>query len=123
MGGGPHGELNSPALPKGGRREAETILKSGVFDPARDREFRFQGKFNRFEVLKEFDSRDPEVVAIGVKGMRYFLIPLPVLGFTILMGGLFSALGRGLASLILSFSRQGFFLIPCLIILPGIWGT
>ena len=67
-------------------------------------------------------SRDPEVIAIGVKGMRYFSIPLPILGFTILMGTLFSALGKGLASLILSFSRQGFFLIPCLIVLPGIWG-
>jgi putative MATE family efflux protein len=72
-------------------------------------------------IIKVF-SRDPEVIAIGVKGLRYFSIPLPVLGFTILMSTLFSALGRGFPSLILSFSRQGFFLMPCLIILPGVWG-
>ncbi len=67
-------------------------------------------------------SRDPDVIAIGVKGLRYFSIPLPVLGFSIIMMSLFSALGRGLPSIILSLSRQGFFLVPCLIIFPGLWG-
>ena len=67
-------------------------------------------------------SNDPEVLAIGVKGLRYFSIPLPMLGFSIIMGTLFGALGKGLPTLILSFARQGFFLIPCLIILPKLWG-
>ena len=90
--------------------------------PAKDSKTAMQGKIMR-DWARRHDIKD--FFDIGQNGVCHAIFPEKGFvrpGFTIIMGTLFSALGKGFASLILSFSRQGFFLIPCLIILPGLWG-
>jgi putative MATE family efflux protein len=67
-------------------------------------------------------SNDPQVLDIGVKGLRYFALIFPTFGFNITMHMLFMALGRAVPAGILALSRQGFFLIPAIALLPGWFG-
>lgn len=67
-------------------------------------------------------SRDPEVVAIGAKGLRYLALFLPFFGFQMVWSTVFQAQGKGKEAMILSLARQGFFLIPAILILPSLFG-
>lgn len=67
-------------------------------------------------------SDDPAVLAIGVKGLRYFALIFPAFGFNITMQTLFMAMGRALPAGFLALSRQGFFLIPAIVLLPSWFG-
>ena len=67
-------------------------------------------------------SSDPEVLAIGVKGLRYFALIFPTFGFNVTIQMLFMAVGRAVPAGILAFSRQGFFLIPAIALLPKWFG-
>ncbi len=64
-------------------------------------------------------SRDPEVVAIGVKGLKYMTVLLPFFGFQMVWSTVFQSLGKGKEAMILSMARQGIFLIPAILILPS----
>jgi len=67
-------------------------------------------------------SNDPDVLSIGTKAIRTIIVFFPFLGFQMLYIVLFQALGKGREAFILSISRQGFFLIPSILILPQIFG-
>jgi putative MATE family efflux protein len=72
-------------------------------------------------ILRAF-SNDPEVLDIGVRGLRYFALIFPTFGFNITMHTLFMALGRAIPAGILALSRQGIFLIPAIALLPKWFG-
>ncbi len=71
--------------------------------------------------------RDPEVVALGARAIRIIVIALPTVGFQIVAGGMYQALGHALPAFILAVLRQVILLIPLVFILPrfiglpGIW--
>jgi putative MATE family efflux protein len=67
-------------------------------------------------------SKDPEVLIIGIKALRAFGIFLPFLGTIVILVVLFQALGHAKEATILSLSRQGFFLVPAILILPRFFG-
>lgn len=67
-------------------------------------------------------TKDPEVLALGMRIMKAFMIVFPLFGFQAIYGVLFQALGKGKQAAILSIARQGIFLIPAILILPNIWG-
>lgn len=67
-------------------------------------------------------SADPQVIAIGTKALRALAFPFPLFAFQNLYGTLFQALGKGKEAGILALSRQGFFLIPLVLILPNYLG-
>jgi putative MATE family efflux protein len=67
-------------------------------------------------------SDDPEVIDIGSRALRAVNIFFPTFGFVITFTVLFQALGKGLSAALLSMSKQGFFLIPAVLILPRFFG-
>lgn len=66
-------------------------------------------------------NKDPELVSIGVHGIRIYLFMLPIIGFQIVSSSYFQAIGKAKVSIFLSISRQVLILIPLLLILPRIF--
>ncbi|MCW3807593.1 MATE family efflux transporter [Plebeiibacterium marinum] len=74
------------------------------------------------EIILMFNSDSKELLDIGVRGLRLFLLALPVVGFQIIVGNYYQSIGKaGLASL-LSLLRQVIVLIPLLFVMPKYWG-
>lgn len=73
-------------------------------------------------MIKMFNREDRELIAIGSKALRMFLLMLPIIGFQIVGAGYFQAVGKPLQSAILSLSRQVILLLPALLILPRFFG-
>ncbi|MEW9500934.1 MATE family efflux transporter [Jeotgalibacillus marinus] len=67
-------------------------------------------------------STDPTVVKGGEEAMRWVFLAAPIIGFQMVSGGLYQALGKAKISLVLSMSRQLVFLIPLVLILPSFFG-
>lgn len=72
-------------------------------------------------IIRMFSS-DPELLRIGVPGMRIFMAMMPVVGFQIVTSNFFQATGRARVAAAITLMRQVVVLIPVLIILPGICG-
>ncbi|MFB1081980.1 MATE family efflux transporter [Jeotgalibacillus sp. JSM ZJ347] len=72
-------------------------------------------------------STDPAVISGGEEAMRFIFLIVPIIGFQMVTGGLYQALGKAKISFILSMARQLIFLIPLVLILPtflgltGVW--
>lgn len=64
----------------------------------------------------------PELLEIGVKALRIISLAFPVIGPAIVGGTTFQAVGKGMPSLILSFSRQIIILLPLAFLLGRIGG-
>ncbi|MCD4669507.1 MAG: MATE family efflux transporter, partial [Actinomycetia bacterium] len=65
---------------------------------------------------------DIQVINNGIVPMRIAVILFPVLGFLIVGGTLFQAIGKPVPALIINFSRQVIFLLPAIFILPIFFG-
>jgi putative MATE family efflux protein len=65
---------------------------------------------------------DPELVAVASKGMKLFLMMLPIIGFQIVSANYFQAVGKAPKAMFLSLLRQVLVLMPLLIILPKVMG-
>ena len=63
-------------------------------------------------------NSDPELINIGVNGMRIFLCMLPLIGGQIIVTNYFQSIGKVKISMFLSLLRQVILLIPCLIVMP-----
>ncbi len=72
-------------------------------------------------VIRIFNMSDT-MIDYAIKGFRYLSIGLIFLGFTNSVTVFFQALGKGFKALLMSISRQGFFFIPAILILPKILG-
>lgn len=71
-------------------------------------------------------TSDPEFIEIGSNAMKIIFSLYFVVGVQIIAGGVYQALGKPRQALILSLSRQVFFLVPLVIILPiylGVYGV
>lgn len=66
-------------------------------------------------------SSDPEVIKIGVDNIIAIGLLRPILGFQLIYTTLFQALGKSKEAGFLSIARQGIFLIPAILFLPGIF--
>lgn len=70
---------------------------------------------------------DPELRALAVIGLRRMEAMMFIVGFQVIASNFFNSIGKARLSFFLSLSRQVFFLIPTLLILPrfmglnGIW--
>lgn len=72
-------------------------------------------------IIRLFNS-DPELLRIGVPGIRIFMAMLPIVGFQIVTSNFYQATGRAGAATAITMLRQVVLLIPILLILPGIIG-
>ena len=77
--------------------------------------------FGTTQVLSLFSS-DSELVSEGAGIVRILVIFLPFVGFQMVGGTLFLALGKVRPALILTLLRQVIVLIPLIAILPRVWG-
>lgn len=72
-------------------------------------------------IIKAFNS-DPDLLRIGIKGIRVFFLMLPVVGAQILCTNYFQSIGMARISMFLSLLRQVILLIPLYFILPVFFG-
>jgi putative MATE family efflux protein len=64
-----------------------------------------------------------ELIDIAVPGLRWVFIIYPFIGFQMVSSAFFQSIGKPIKSIILSTTRQLFFLIPLLLLLPNYWGV
>lgn len=72
--------------------------------------------------LIQLFNDDPELLEIGIKALRRISIAFPIIGPAIIGSTTFQAIGKGLPSLIISFSRQIILLLPIMYLLGRIAG-
>lgn len=74
------------------------------------------------QLITIFNRSDAELIEIGTMQMRIALSVFPLIGFQMVGSNYFQAVGKARQSSFLSLSRQFFFLIPMLLILPRFLG-
>ncbi|WP_294170313.1 MATE family efflux transporter [uncultured Clostridium sp.] len=67
-------------------------------------------------------NKDPKFMDISVKGLRIYLLMLPIVGVSITGTNYIQSIGEAKTAMILSLLRQVILLIPFMIILPRIFG-
>lgn len=73
-------------------------------------------------IMMVFSGDNQELVKIGSRGLRMFLIMLPIIAFQIVSSNYFQSVGKAKHSMFLSLSRQVIFLLPMILILPKFFG-
>lgn len=72
---------------------------------------------------------DPSVIAIAVPALRIYALSLPFAGYNLAWISMFNGLGKGVTAMMLTLSRDIFFLIPLLFLfsflfgLTGVWAA
>ncbi|QSX07951.1 MATE family efflux transporter [Alkalibacter rhizosphaerae] len=74
------------------------------------------------QLIAVFNRSDAELLEIGKMQMRIGLSVFPLIGFQIVGANYFQAVGKPRHASFLSLSRQFFFLIPLLLIMPRFFG-
>jgi len=65
---------------------------------------------------------DAEMISIATNGLRIIVLLFPIIGFQIVISNFFQSIGKAKISIFLSITRQFLFLIPCLLIMPAVFG-
>ena len=73
-------------------------------------------------IVTVFRKDDPQVIAIGTLALRLQLSTLPLWGMITMTNMFTQSIGYGARATLLAISRQGIFLIPLLLVLPGAIG-
>ncbi len=74
------------------------------------------------DIMQIFTPQDKEVIEMGVLAINLMSATLIPIGFAIIFGGIFQALGDAKSALILATGQQGVFLIPLVLFLPKFMG-
>ena len=67
-------------------------------------------------------TSDKHLIDLSVVGLRIVFMTYPIIGVNIVGSAFFQSIGLSEKAIILSVTRQVVFLIPFLLIFPGIWG-
>ncbi len=67
-------------------------------------------------------NKDPELMDISTRGIRVYLLMMPIVGISITGTNYIQSIGKAKVAMILSLLRQVIILVPSLIILPRIFG-
>lgn len=68
-------------------------------------------------------TTDPELIGLAARGLTVSMIAFPIVGCQMVITNFFQSIGIAKVSIFLSLSRQLIFLLPCLFILPPIFGV
>lgn len=68
-------------------------------------------------------TTDQDLIDIVVPGMRIVMMSFPIVGFQMVTSNFFQSIGMPVKSILMSLSRQVFFLLPCLLIFPRLFGV
>jgi putative MATE family efflux protein len=74
------------------------------------------------QVIRLFNDEDRALLALGTHAIRVAAIMMPLVGFQVVSGSYFQAIGKPKTALLLMLSRQVFLLIPAALILPLFFG-
>lgn len=67
-------------------------------------------------------NKNPEMMSISIRGMRIYLMAMPIIGFGMAGSNYFLAIGKAKDAMFLSLLRQVILLVPLIIILSNIYG-
>lgn len=70
-------------------------------------------------IITAFRREDMEVIEIGTLALRLQLLTLPIQAWVIMVNMLTQSIGYGFRASLVAMGRQGLFLIPSLLLLPG----
>jgi putative MATE family efflux protein len=68
-------------------------------------------------------TKDPLVVSTTAKVLTWVFLSTPIIGVQLIGSAYFQAIGKAIPALLLTLTRQGFFFIPLLFILPNYYGS
>jgi len=68
-------------------------------------------------------TTDNELIEAAVYGLHIVFAVFPIVGFQMVATNFFLSIGMSKKAIFLSLTRQLLFLIPCLLVLPRIWGV
>ena len=68
-------------------------------------------------------TNDKKLIDLAVEGLRIVFIFFPIVGFQMVTSNFFQSIGMSGKAIFLSMTRQVLFLIPCLLILPQLFGV
>lgn len=74
------------------------------------------------EIVVNIFTTDRELTHVAARGLRIVQMCYPIVGFQMVTSNFFQCIGMARKAIFLSLIRQCLLLIPCLIILPQIWG-
>ena len=74
------------------------------------------------ELLIRIFTTDEELIRISVKALRIVVMVFPFVGFQMVTTNFFQSIGMASKAIFLSLTRQLLFLLPCILILPEIFG-
>ena len=74
------------------------------------------------ELLIRIFTTDEQLIHISVKALRIVMMIFPVVGFQMVATNFFQSIGMATKAIFLSLTRQLLFLLPCILILPEIFG-
>ncbi|SHF68935.1 putative efflux protein, MATE family [Salegentibacter echinorum] len=74
------------------------------------------------EIVKIF-TQNPQIVAGTPDAMRWVFAATPIVAIQLIGAAYFQAVGKATPALLLTLSRQGFFFIPLILILPNYFGA
>ena len=74
------------------------------------------------EIVSLFGTGDHLYFEFAVKFMRTYLLMVVVNGVQLLSSNYFASIGKPIRGLLLALTRQVFFLVPLLVVLPLFWG-
>ena len=68
-------------------------------------------------------SSDPKILAVTPNAMTVVFMAMPIILIQLIGASYFQAIGKARPALLLTLTKQGFFLIPLVYILPQYWGV
>ena len=80
------------------------------------------GWFGAPVIMTWFIASDPQVIAIGTGTLRAMGLAMPLVPLMVVCNMSFQSIGKSWTSLLLSSMRQGFILLPLIVLLPRFFG-
>lgn len=74
-------------------------------------------------IITAFRREDMEVIETGTLALRLNILTLPIQAWVIMVNMLTQSIGYGFRASLVAMGRQGLFLIPALLVLPGFLGV
>ncbi|WP_289021874.1 MATE family efflux transporter [uncultured Salegentibacter sp.] len=74
------------------------------------------------EEIVEIFTQNPKIIAETPNAMRCVFAATPIVAIQLIGAAYYQAVGKAIPALLLTLSRQGFFFIPLILILPGYFG-
>ncbi len=79
------------------------------------------GEFFSYQICSIFND-EKELMDIAAQGMKIVMLTFPIVGFQMVTSNFFQSINKAKIAVLLSTSRQLLFLLPCILILPDIYG-